>query len=1209
MRVELRVSSCSTDTSSGSGFGHCPFSLHATVLCKFGAKRLGFRYTSFFVPGLAGYHIARPVSAAFSQVSTMSRIAEVLLPAWFVLGNFRVRRGCRFQIVLLLLLLWSRGPAMRAQGVSTGALGGVVTDPSGAAVAGAAVTLASAADGAVRAVVSDRLGEFLFGELPPGTYRLRIAASGFDDLQVADQTVELGRTARIAPSLQIGTQAQTVQVRTESELPEFEAPVNANLSPEELQRLPVDGRRFQSLAPLTPLISAEDAAPDNDPEDSNGSREAGDAAPDTDAVRLSARGMDPQHNSYQLNGLSLTRAFDGEPRGGRLVPFSVAMEGVREFQVRAVGMGTSLGRDAGASVNTVTRRGEAGVHGSAFVLLRASGVAAANPFAVSTRYNGGVPLTQFVKPRDLRQQFGGSFGGPLVGGASRPQVFGFVAAEGQRRSFPAVSSPADPNFYNLSAIQTALLANRGVNTAATAKALTFLDGLTGRVDRRADELALLPRVDWQPGSRVSVSAEWARVRFRSPSGQRSAPVVDRGRASYGGITTHTDSALVHGAFALSPRWLGELRGQWSRDAAFAEVPPPLATEPQTGPAGAAPEVSIEGGFIFGNAATIGARRLPEEFRTEGAGQISYNGSAHTVTVGADISGIDERIGSRDASSGAYLYSSGTTNGRAGGLVDFITDYTYSATSYPNGGCPSIYAAIHLFCFQSFRQTFGTMPETRFHTVEESAFANDAWRVTPRLRLSAGIRYEYNRLPPPQRPNAALDAVLGAVANGFAASGSMPSDTNNLAPHAGIVYAPGTRTVLRMGYGYRFGRVPGRTIQAALENTAEPASQSRLRLTPRTVLDPACASAGTNFGYPATYTCSPFGAVAENAATVFARGFQAPAVQTGEISGTREMGRNTTVSASYVFALMRQLGNTTDLNVAPSTSRIAFQIVRNGGEPGARGGDIYNVPLYTARRSPAFGPVTALLSNGTGTFNALALQLERRTGRGLTSRVSWTYGKALDTIRSTGPVPNENAQFDPFDPLYDRSPSNFDRRHRVVAAAVWEPLRTEGPVRPLRVLVNGWSVSPVVLLTSGRPYSYRIVGGTALPGGRYSLNGSGGATYLPSVGRNTLRLPWTENVDLRVSRAFALREGSIRERWRMRLSAEAFNLFNHVNVTAVEQRAFIPGTAANGIMPLVFQDAATIASEGLTTRAFGTPTSSADSPARERRLQGGVRLEW
>ena len=1085
----------------------------------------------------------------------------------------------------------------------TGALNGVVRDPSGAVVAGAEVRLQSVATGLLRAASTDSLGEFLLPNLPPDGYRVTIRANGFDELRVEGQTVELGRTARIAPTLRIGTVAQAVLVQGLQDLPAFEPAVNAELSPAELQALPLDGRRFQSLAPLTPLVSGEDAPP-ADPADGNGAGTDGsgdDSAPDTDTVRLAVRGLDPQHNQYLLDGLSLRRAFDGEPRGGRTLPFTLAQEGVDEFQVRAVGEGPGRGRDAGGSVNTVSRRGEAAVHGSGFFLLRNSGVGASNPFAVSTRYNGGAPTTALVKPRDIREQFGGSVGGPLL----RSRLFGFAAAEGQRRSFPGVSSPSDPSFYRLSAVQTALLANRGVNAAATARALTFLDSLSGPVVRRADELALFPRLDWQPGARSTITAEWARVRFRSPSGQRSAPVVPRGRASFGDLTTHSDSVLLSVTTALSSRWLGTVRAQWSRDASFAETPAPLPGEPQTGPGGAAPEVSIAGAFTFGDAASLGARRLPDERRGEVSAAVSFNGRAHTVTLGADFSAVDERIGSRSVSSGAYSFNSGTTGGHAGGLVDFITDATYSSTSYPNGGCPSIYAAVHLFCFQSFTQTFGAVTETRFHTGELSAYVNDTWRATTRLRLSAGVRYEYNRLPPAQHPNAALDAVLASVANSFAASGNMPSDTNNLAPSLGIAYAPTERTVMRLGYAVHFGQVPGRTLQAALENTALPASQVRLRLTPRTVLDPSCASAGTNFGYPATYACSPFGPVAAaGAATVFSRAFQMPFIQTGEVSVTREVVRGTTVDATYAFALNRELQNTTDLNIAPSTSRVAFQVVRTGsGEPGARNGEIFNVPLYTARRSAAYGPITGILSNGNGTYNAFAFQLRQRAAHGLSGRLAYTYSKALDNVRTTGVVPNENAQLDPNEPLYDRAPSNFDRRHRLTTALVWQPeLHAEN--RAVRVFANGWSVSPVLLLSSGRPYSYDIVGGTALAGGRESLNGSGGSTALPSVGRNTLRLPWTQNVDLRLSRVV-----TAGERLKVRLSAEAFNLLNHVNVTAVEQRAFLPGVAVGGITPLVFQDAATIAAEGLSSRPFGTATSSADSPTRERRLQVGVRLEW
>lgn len=1093
--------------------------------------------------------------------------------------------------VVLLCLVVPDTPSFCAQNSTTGALGGVVRDTSGAAIAGASCDLTDGT-GSARHTTTDRVGEFFVDALPPGVYRIHIAANGFGILQVEGATIPLGRTLRVDLMLKPRSVSQAVLVVAARDLPGFDSPVNADLSPGDLQHLPLDGRRFQQFASLTPLVSSEDTAT-QDGADGSG------IAADANSSRLSFRGTAPSQNRYVLDGADLTRAYDGEPRGGLALPFTIPLEAVQEFQVRAVGSGITPGRDAGGSVATITRNGQASFHGSAFFLLRNSGVGASNPFAVAARYNNGQPNTLAVKPRDQREQFGGSLGGPLL---PRAPLFGFLAAEAQRRSFPGISSPSDPGFYNLTAIQTALLANRGVGAAATARALTFLDSLAGSFPRHADEFALLPRMDWHAGRRATLTAEFAHVRLRSPAGQRSEPVIARGRGSIGNALIHTDSGLVRAAMALSPRWLVEAHAAYSRDATFAQLPQPLPNEPQTGPGGAVPQVTIAGAFTFGSPASLATRRLPDERATDFAAQLTFTGRAHTITLGADATAVDERIGAREAGSGAYDYTSGTTSGRAGGLVDFITDYTYSATSYPNGGCPSIYAAVHLFCFRSFTQSFGTVAETRFHTGSLSVFAGDGWRATPRLRIDAGVRYEYLRLPPPQHPNAALDAAFGP----FATTSAMPSDTNNLAPHLGIAYAPATRTMVRVGYGYHFGTLPGRMLQRLLEDTAQPASQVSLRLTPRTILDPACSSAGTNFGYPATFTCSPFGPLAPmGAATMIARGFQLPAVQTGELSITQQFAARTTLSGTYVLALSRQMPNTTDLNIAPSTTNVVFRIVRPaGGEPGARDGETFHVPLYTARTTDAFGPVTALLSNGNGSFHAMALQLDHRIVDSLALRASWTYSKALDTVRSAGSALNEDAQFDPFQPLYDRAASNLDHTHRVLMIAQWQPV-SHAPSHALRALINGWSLSSVALAQSGRPYSYNITGGTALSGGRETLNGSGGAGYLPSVGRNTQRLPWSNSVDLRLAHTIAGQD-----RVRLRLSAEAFNLLNHVNLTSVEQRAFLVGASgSDSIVQLIFQDAATIAAEGLTSPPFGSPTGSSASPARERRLQFGFRAEW
>ena len=140
--------------------------------------------------------------------------------------------------------------------------------------------------------------------------------------------------------------------------------------------------------------------------------------------------------------------------------------------------------------------------------------------------------------------------------------------------------------------------------------------------------------------------------------------------------------------------------------------------------------------------------------------------------------------------------------------------------------------------------------------------------------------------------------------------------------------------------------------------------------------------------------------------------------------------------------------------------------------------------------------------------------------------------------------------------------------------------------------------------SGRPYSYEIFGGTRLTGGHTSINGSGGAVYLPTVGRNTLRLPETIHLDLRISKGVKLTE-----RLKLQATAEVFNLPNHVNYTSTTTRAYQPGVAANGITPLVFQDAATVMTEGINEQPFGAFTAASTANSRERQVQFGLKLDF
>jgi TonB dependent receptor len=521
-------------------------------------------------------------------------------------------------------------------------------------------------------------------------------------------------------------------------------------------------------------------------------------------------------------------------------------------------------------------------------------------------------------------------------------------------------------------------------------------------------------------------------------------------------------------------------------------------------------------------------------------------------------------------------------------------------AYPNGGCPSINATIHIFCFRSFTQSFGSQ-DVAFSTQEWAAFAEDNWRIRPSLTLSAGVRYDYEFEPLPQHPNAALDNVFGQTG----ATSIFPEDRNNFAPRVGLSWEPfgNGRGVVRLGYGLFYGRLPGSTIRSALLNTAMASSTTQVRITPSTITEcPQVANQG--FGYACAYLTTPPAAVSTTtSATVFDRRFRLPMVQQASVSIEHEIGARIMGSATYLMNLDRQLPNSVDINIIPSTSAKTFQLVGGTGASGVRDGETFAVPVYTQRVSADFGPVTDVVSNADASYNALMIEARRRARRGLELHASWTWAKAIDDGQSIGAAPRTNGQFDPFTLQYDKGLSRLNFPHKIVASAVWEPsIQTSHEL--LRRALNGWQISPLFIETSGRPYSYDIFGGTRLSGGHESINGSGGAVYLPTVGRNILRLPDTANLDLRVSRSV-----HATERIHLRGQAEIFNVTNRVNYSGITQRAFLVGTEVNGVTPLIFQDAATVTTEGLNVRSFGTLTESANGNMQERQVQLGLRVEF
>jgi hypothetical protein len=874
--------------------------------------------------------------------------------------------------------------------------------------------------------------------------------------------------------------------------------------------------------------------------------------------------------------------------------YNFARGAVREVRVLPESYSAASGRGGGV-VATASRSGMDGFHGQGFFDLRSSALGARNPLSVATSYADGVVTTEAVKPHDLRENFGGSAGGLVVA-----RLAGFYALDVQRRGFPAVSSPADAGFYRLTAVQRALLANRGVTAGQVNAALNYVSSLTGTAERRADQTIHFGRVDWRPRARVSVGAEYNRVRWNSPAGLVDAPVVARGRASLGNSVGSLDDLVVRVNEGFRGHLNNEVLLQFARILQYETPQTPLAQEPGIGPGGLAPEVNIgPNGLLFGTPAYLDKAAAPDERRFDVADTLTMSRGQHVVIAGASVSFVHDVVATLPNAAGTFRYDSGDTGGHAGGLVDFITDYTFNVNVIPNGGCPAITAAVHLFCFRTYSQGFG-VDSVGFSMADWAGFVDETWKVRPGLTLHAGARYEYTLLPLPQMPNGALDAVFG----GRGATSVFPEDRNNVGPRASVAWEPlgSGRGTLRAGVGVFYGRLPGGTVQAALSDTAQKGGTVRIRMTPAGSV--ACPQApGTGFGYPCSFLGLPAGAVAAtSSAVVFDRRFRLPAIGQGSLSFERGFGRDTSFTVGYLFNLDRQLATSSDLNIAGSTRNEVFRLEGGTGAAGVRDGEAFSLPVYSSRITPAFGPVTRIASSANGSYHALTVSGSSRAWESVQVRGSFTWSKTIDYGPGLSATPRTSGQLDPFANGYDKGLSSLNYPWAGHVAGTWTPVARRGG--GWTRVMSGWGVSPTVIGRAGRPYSLDLFGGTRLPGGHASLNGSGGALYLPTVGRNTLRLPATLRVDLAVGRSFQVR-GQVR----LRVGVEGYNVANHRQVAAVSQRAYLVGTAVGGVTPLVFQDAATVAAEGLNSVPFGVATATGTTLSRERQIQFRARLEF
>jgi hypothetical protein len=1079
----------------------------------------------------------------------------------------RIRLGF-VSLALFILALCMSSVVLNAQSSTQGSIAGTVSDPSGAVVPGASVAITNNGTNAQFKETTDSSGYFNAPLLEPGTYKVVIAAQGFAGYTANNVVVNVGQVTSLMPHLALASAQAEIVVTEQAPVMNLESPdFSETLSQKAIQNIPINNRRWSALAMTTPGVVA-----------------------DTSGFGLvSIRGISTLLNNVEIDGADDNDAYYSEERGRTREAYSTSGSAVREFAVNTGVYSAEYGRAAGGVITSVTKSGTNQIHGQAYFWDRESKWNAFNDYTYLSTLNPttNTYVSTHIKPEDLRKIYGFTAGGPL----KKDKLFWIYTYDQHTRVFPFQAIPTSAAaFYTLPNATTTgscnlstgyltgdtnaldadactLAARQGYSSYALGAAAynTWIGNMNsdlGSTPRFGYQEINTPKLDWQINSREHLSVLAHRLRWDSPGGVQTAAALDYARDTIGNDFVKVDYGVAKLTSFITNNMSNEVLYQYGREILpeTRQANTPYTTANLIGNGvtinNSIPEVAMDTAEGFNLGSPYYSYRLanPEEWKWQVGDIFYWNKGNHSLKFGVDeLHNYDFNNTYGGDGNGYYSYSY---------VGNYISDQISEASGKPgncSSGVPrngtSSTSAVGTYpCYASFTQTFG--PHVYgISTMDSGVFAQDNWKVSPRLTLELGMRWDYEALPPAD-PN--LTSASGSFVP-YAQLNNNPSDKKNFGPRVGFSYDlfGGGNTILRGGYGVYYGRINNGMLLLTRFNTGSPKSQYNTVWKVTTAGYPTLPNIVGGTGTAAATPSSNF----------LAANLRNPQVQEYDLELQQAFGRGTFFALSYLGSQGRELPNFLDVNLNPTRTFINVTIAdsSNSGPLGPNGTVIQNVGQYTGYGNTAlFGSVatnyqaiTEMISNVNSNYNALVAEVLNHSLKSVQFDVNYTWAHSLDfSQNANASTANTNYWYDPYNnPRINYGDSSWNTPGRFIAYALYNlpNLHTNSFVK---YLTNDWNVDDSFQMQTGLPYTVGVSGFFSA-GILSDWNGASGSTLIPGIGPNTKRYPRHEVDDVRVQKSIVFQEGRS-----LQLMANVFNVANHQNVDGLGTTAYkLSGTTA------------------------------------------------